>query len=89
MKVTVELYGATKDLSSKNFLEFDVKNNSTVKDVKFEIIKLIDKKFEGNENLKKIIESSAFCSENDKIVSENYIFSKSQTLGIIPPIGGG
>ena len=89
MKVTVELYGATKDLSSKNFLEIDIKNNSTIQDVKFEIIKFIDKKFEGNKNLKQIIESSAFCSENDKIISENYIISKSQTIGIIPPIGGG
>ena len=25
MKVTVELYGATKDLSKNNFLEFDLK----------------------------------------------------------------
>ena len=25
MKVTVELYGATKDLSKNNFLEFDIK----------------------------------------------------------------
>ena len=89
MKIIVELYGATKDLSSKNFLEIDIKNNSTIQDVKFEIIKFIDKKFEENKNLKQIIESSAFCSENDKIISENYIISKSQTIGIIPPIGGG
>ena len=25
MKVTVELYGATKDLSKNNFLEFEIK----------------------------------------------------------------
>ena len=57
MKIIVELYGATKDLSSKNFLEIDIKNNSTIQDVKFEIIKFIDKKFEGNKNLKQIIEN--------------------------------
>ena len=30
MKVTVELYGATKDLSKNNFLEFDLKINSSI-----------------------------------------------------------
>ena len=89
MKVIVELYGATKDLSSKNFLEFEIKNNCSIKDVKFEILKFIDKKFNGNDNLKKIIESSAFCSEDNNIISENYIISQNQTIGIIPPIGGG
>ena len=89
MKVTVELYGATKDLSKNNFLEFDLKKNSSIKDIKIQILNLIEKSFEGNQNLKKLIESSAFCSENDEIISEDYKMNENQKIGIIPPIGGG
>ena len=89
MKVTVELYGATKDLSKNNYLEFDIKKNSSIKDIKNQILNLIEKSFKGNQNLKKLIESSAFCSEKDEIISENYKIIENQKIGIIPPIGGG
>ena len=89
MKVTVELYGATKDLSKNNFLEFEIKKNSSIKDIKIKILDLIKKNFKGNQNLKKLIESSAFCSENDEIISEKYKINVNQKIGIIPPIGGG
>ena len=89
MKVTVELYVATKDMSKNNFLEFEIKKNSSIKDIKIEILEFIEKKFKGNQNLKKLIESSAFCSEKDEIISENYKINKNQKIGVIPPIGGG
>ena len=89
MKVSVELYGATKDLSKNNFLELEVKKNSSIKDIKIEILEIIEKNFKGNQNLKKLVQSSAFCSEEDEIISENYKIIDSQVIGIIPPIGGG
>ena len=89
MKVSVELYGATKDLSKNNFLKLEVKKNSSIKDIKIEILEFIEKNFKGNQNLKKLVQSSAFCSEEDKIISENYKINDSQVIGIIPPIGGG
>jgi len=89
MKVTVELHGATKDLSKNNFLEFEIKKNSSIKDIKIKIIEFIEKNFKGNQNLKKLIQSSAFCSEEDEIISENYKINDNQVIGIIPPIGGG
>ena len=89
MKVTVELYGATKDLSKNNFLEFEIKKNSSIKDIKIEILEFVEKKFKGNRNLSKLIQSSVFCSEEDKIVSENYKINENQVISIIPPIGGG
>jgi len=89
MKVTVELHGATRDLSNNSFLEFEIKKNSSIKDIKIQILKFIEKKFKGNKNLKKLIQSSAFCSEEDKIVSESYKINENQVIGIIPPIGGG
>jgi molybdopterin converting factor small subunit len=89
MKVKLELFGASRDLSDKDFLEFNIKEKISIKDFKKKIINYVDEKFKGNENYKKIIETSAFCSEDNNIISENYKITKDQKIGIIPPIGGG
>ena len=89
MKVKLELFGASRDLSDKEFLEFNIEKKISIKDLKKKIINYVDENFKGNENYKKIIETSAFCSEDNNIISDNYIISKDQKIGIIPPIGGG
>ena len=89
MKVKLELFGASRDLSSKEFLEFNIEDKISIKDFRKKIINYIDKNFKGNENYKKIIKNSAFCSEDNNIVSDNYTIIKDQKIGIIPPIGGG
>ena len=89
MKIKIELFGASRDLSNKDFLELNLKNKSSIKDLRETMIHYVDQKFKGNENLKKIIETSAFCSEDNNIVSDNYKIIKDKKIGIIPPIGGG
>ena len=89
MKVKLELFGASRDLSDKDFLEFNIEVKSSIKDLRKKIINYIDEKFKGNENFKKIIEASAFCSEDNNIISDSYQITKDQKIGIIPPIGGG
>ena len=89
MKVKLELFGASRDLSDKDFLEFNIEKKISIKDLKKQIINYVDENFKGNENFKKIIETSAFCSEDNNIISENYKITKDQKIGIIPPIGGG
>ena len=89
MKVKLELFGASRDLSDKDFLEFNIEKKISIKDLKKKIVNYVDEKFNGNENFKKIIETSAFCSEDNNIISENYKIIKDQKIGIIPPIGGG
>ena len=89
MKVKLELFGASRDLSNNEFLEIDIKENISIKELRKKIINYVDEKFKGNENFKKIVEASAFCSEDDNIVSESYQITKDQKIGIIPPIGGG
>ena len=89
MKIKIELFGASRDLSNKEFLELNIKENISIKDLRKKIIHYVDEKFKGNENYKKIIETSAFCSEDNNIVSDNYQITKNQKIGIIPPIGGG
>ncbi len=89
MKIKLELFGASRDLSDKNFLEINIKEKSSIKDLRKEIINYVNNKFKGNESFKKIIETSAFCSEDNNIVSDKYKIIKDQKIGIIPPIGGG
>ena len=89
MKVKLELFGSSRDLSDKDFLEFNIEKKISIKDLKKKIINYVDENFKGNQNYKKIIETSAFCSEDNNIISENYKITKDQKIGIIPPIGGG
>ena len=89
MRITLELFGASRDFSKKDHLEFEIKKEIEIKDFRKEIINYLDKNFNGNENFKKIVETSAFCSENNNIINDNYKILKNQKIGIIPPIGGG
>ena len=89
MKIEIELYGASKDFSSENIIKLDLKNNSRIKDLRNELIKFIDKNHNGNNNFCQIIKSSAFCSEDNNIVHDDYLISKEQRIAIIPPITGG
>ena len=89
MKVQIELFGASRDFSDQNSLHFDLDQNSTIKDLRKKLIDYLDYNFNGNENYKKIVKSSAFCSEDNNIVSDNYKITKNEKIAIIPPIGGG
>ena len=89
MKIKLELFGASRDFSNNDHLEVEVQNKASIDDLRNEIIKFIDKNFSGNENFIKVVKSSAFCSENNEIISDNYKITKDQKIGIIPPIGGG
>ena len=89
MKIKLELFGASRDLSDKDILEFNVEEKISIKDFRKRIINYVNEKFKGNESFKKIIETSAFCSEDNNIISDNYKITKDQKIGIIPPIGGG
>ena len=89
MKIKVELFGVSREFSKNNLIEFEIKNNSTIKDVRDKMINYLDQNFNGNKDYKKIVETSVFCSENNNIVSDNYKITKNEKIAIIPPIGGG
>ena len=89
MKVKIELFGATRDFSDQNILELTLNNNSTIKDTRIEIIKYLEENFDGNKDFIKIVNTSAFSSENNNIVSDNYKITNNEKIAIIPPIGGG
>ncbi len=89
MKVKIELFGTARDFNDQNLLELDLGQKTTIKDIRNKIIQYVDQKFNGNENYIKIIKSSAFCSERNNIISDNYKITNNEKIGIIPPIGGG
>ena len=89
MKIKLELFGASRDFSDNDHLEIEVQDKASIDDLRNEIIKHINMNFSGNENFIKVVKSSAFCSENNEIISDNYKITKDQKIGIIPPIGGG
>ena len=89
MKIKLELFGASRDFSDKDYLEFEVRDRASLEDLRNEIIKYLIKNFKGNENFIKVVKSSAFSSENNVIINDNYQITKDQKISIIPPIGGG
>ena len=89
MKIKLELFGASRDFSNKDYLVFNVKEKIEIKDFRVEIINYLNKNFKGNEKFKQIVETSVFCNEDNNIINDNYKISKDQKIGIIPPIGGG
>ena len=89
MKVTIELFGASRDFSNEDSIEINIGNKSTIKDVRDKILDYLNSNFKGNENFIKIVKTSSFCSEENHIVNDNFKIIKDQKIGIIPPIGGG
>ena len=89
MKIILELFGASHEFSKKDYIEFNLKEKSSINDLRNEILSFIDKNFKGNNNFKKLVKTSKFCSEENNIVDDGYKITKNQKIGIIPPIGGG
>ena len=76
-------------LAIKTTWNLILKKKIELKDFRKEIINYLDINFKGNESFIKIVKSSAFCSEDNNIINDNFEISKDQKIGIIPPIGGG
>jgi len=89
MKIKLELFGASRDFSNKDYLEFDIKQKIEIKDFRKEIIYYLENNFKGNDSFVKIVKNSVFCSEDNNIVNDNFKIIKDQKIAIIPPIGGG
>ena len=89
MNIKIELFGTARDFSKQNNLELNIENNSSLKDIRAKMIEYIKKNFGNNENYIKIINSSAFSSKENIIISDNYKITNNEKIAIIPPIGGG
>ena len=55
MKIKIELFGASRDFSNQDLIEFDVDSHSTIKDIRKKMLNYLNINFNGNENFKKIV----------------------------------
>ena len=53
MKISIELFGAAREFSTKSHLDFELIENSSIKDLRAND-EFIDIKFKGNETFKKL-----------------------------------
>ena len=51
MKITLELFGASRDFSNKDFLEFIIKDQLEVKDLRTEIIYYLEEDRSGSHSI--------------------------------------
>ena len=89
MKIKIELFGAARDFSEEDYLELNISENITIKEVRNNLMNYIQNKYPDNSNYIEIIKNSAFANDQDVIVQDNYKLSTEKKLCIIPPVGGG
>ena len=65
MIIKLELFGASRDFSDKDFIEFNIEEKSSIKDLRKKIINYVNDKFKGNESFKKII---------TKLITHDFIY---------------
>ena len=67
MKISVELFGAAREFSNKSHLDFDLIENSSIKDLRNHMINFIDLNFKGNETFKKLSNHQLFVHQMIKL----------------------
>ena len=88
MEIQLKLYGPSKILSDKDTLNIQLPNNSNIEKVRDILTKIISEKH-SKSNLENLPKTSAFFSEKDEVVNDNYKLKDKEFISIIPPIGGG
>jgi len=88
MEIQLKLYGSSKMLNDKEILNIELPNNSNIKTLRGALNKIISEKYLKNK-LQNLSKTSAFFSEADEVVNDNYKLKDKELISIIPPIGGG
>jgi molybdopterin converting factor small subunit len=88
MEIQLKLYGSSKILSDKDTLNIQLPNNSNIRKLRGTLTKIISEKY-SKRNLENLPKTSAFFSEKDEVVNDNYKLKDKEFISIIPPIGGG
>ena len=92
MKITLELYGASRDFSENDYLEFNLHEKASINDLRNEIIKYLNKNFKDNKNFIKVVEDSRSTklknNNGEELFSgEFWSGNKALELGLIDGIG--
>lgn len=80
MKIQLLFFGITTDLTGRSSQSFEVKENTTIKDLKNNLIAEYP-------NLKNINEFA--IAVNEEYANEDVIIKNSDVVAIIPPVSGG
>ena len=88
MEIQLKLYGSSKILSEKETLNIQLPNNSSIKELRDILSKIISEKYSKN-NLENLPKTAAFLSEKDEVINDSYKLRNKEFISIIPPIGGG
>jgi len=88
MEIQLKLYGSSKILSEKETLNIQLPNNSSIKELRDILSKIISEKY-SKSNLENLPKTAAFFSERDEIINDSYKLRNKEFISIIPPIGGG
>lgn len=88
MKIKVELFGVCRELSDQDHLALELSDNSEIKDLREQMVRIVKKKFPENNNYLEMVKKSAF-SVKDEIVEDAFKLQNNDSISIIPPIGGG
>ena len=88
MEIQLKLYGPSKMLSDKEILNIELPDNSNIETLRGALSKIISGKYLKNK-LQNLSKTSAFFSEADEVINDNYKLKDKELISIIPPIGGG
>ncbi|GAB7255588.1 MoaD/ThiS family protein [Polaribacter sp. OB-PA-B3] len=80
MKIKTLFFGITSDLVEESQLDFDVKNNLSIKDFKQFLIE----KHPSLENI-----NSYAIAVNEEYAEEDLLLKENDIVAIIPPVSGG
>jgi len=88
VEIQLKLYGSSKILSDRETLNIELPNDSNIEKLRNILTKIISEKHLKS-NLENLPKTSAFFSEKDEVVNDNYKLKDKEFISIIPPIGGG
>ncbi len=80
MKITILLFGILKDIIGENSFELQLKNGSTIDNLKAHLLKEYDK-------LNKF--SNFSVAVNEEYVAADCVLKNDDVVALIPPVSGG
>jgi len=80
MKIQLLFFGITTDLTGRNSQSFEIRENTTIKDLKNNLISEYP-------NLKNINEFA--IAVNEEYANEDVVIKSGDVVAIIPPVSGG
>lgn len=88
--IEIQLFGAFRDFDETGKLTIDVRNHSSVEEIKFAILKSLKKIERPGVNVEELLKFSVLATE-EELLKENELVDLEliKQLAILPPVCGG